>query len=76
MVLLGVRDWSIGLAIGWFWLRGEGRSMAVVILSGMVLCVADIFVIWRRRGGDAVSWAFGAGVAVWGAIGWGLWKEG
>ena len=72
MLLLGVRDWSISVALFWFYARREGRSMGVVVLSGMVLCVADVMVVWRRRGGDWVAVGLGVGAAVWGWVGWEL----
>lgn len=73
MLMLGARDYSLGIAILVFGVRGQGRNMGRVILSGMVLCLVDLWVVVKRRGWrDGVSWILGLGVAGWGAVGWGL----
>lgn len=72
MLMIGARDWSIAAAMFYFWLRGEAKNMGIVILSGMTLCLVDLWVIACRRGGDAVSWGLGVGVALWAAVGLGL----
>lgn len=75
MLLLGVRDWSLGAAVFWFWLRGEARNMGIVILSGLILSAADVGLVFARRGADAVAWGLGIGATIWGVIGWGLYVD-
>lgn len=74
MLLLGARDLSIGVALATFWSRDDRRAMGTLILSGMVLCVVDVWEIGRLRG---PSWggAFGVGAAIWMVIGYGLVQE-
>ncbi|EXJ82034.1 hypothetical protein A1O1_08102 [Capronia coronata CBS 617.96] len=71
MLLLGARDLSIGIALAWLDYQENPRTMGSVILSGLVLCVVDIYEIWRLRG---PGWAsiFAAGAGVWIGIGFGL----
>ncbi|OAP60822.1 hypothetical protein AYL99_05824 [Fonsecaea erecta] len=71
MALLGARDLSIGLALAKFGADGQLREMGTVILAGMVLCVVDVYQIWRLRG---PGWgaAFAAGAGIWVGIGAGL----
>lgn len=72
MKLLGARDLSIGIALAALHYQGGNqKAMGTVILSSMVLCVVDVYEIWRRRGA-AWGGAFGAGAAVWAVIGVGL----
>ncbi|KIX94436.1 uncharacterized protein Z520_09822 [Fonsecaea multimorphosa CBS 102226] len=71
MALLGARDLSIGIALAKFGADGKLRDMGTLILSGMVLCVVDVYHIWRLRG---PGWgaAFAAGAGLWVGIGVGL----
>lgn len=71
MRLLGARDFSIGLALGLLAWDFRLRETGTVILSGMVLCAADIVEIFRRKG---VAWgvSFTGGAAIWAVIGVGL----
>jgi len=71
MKLLGVRDVSIGLAIAVFGYQDNQRAMGTVILSGLVLCVVDVYEIWKVRGPGWGS-AFAMGAAIWIVIGYGL----
>jgi hypothetical protein len=71
MKLLGARDISIGLAIAVFGYQHNQRAMGTVILSALILCVADVYEIWKMRGPGWGS-AFALGAAVWIAIGYGL----
>nr|XP_036581494.1 uncharacterized protein CTRU02_08544 [Colletotrichum truncatum]KAF6789845.1 hypothetical protein CTRU02_08544 [Colletotrichum truncatum] len=71
MPLLGARDISIAAALFALARQHRGREMGTVILAGTILCVADVVVLWRRKGprrGGAVA----AGVTIWTAIGLGL----
>jgi hypothetical protein len=71
VLLLGARDVSIGLALSKFAHDGQLRETGTLILAGMVLCVADVWQIWRARG---AGWggAFAAGAGIWAVIGLGL----
>lgn len=48
--LMGARDLSIFTALMIFFHRRQHSEMGVVILSGMVLCTADIVMVWARKG--------------------------
>lgn len=50
MLLLGARDLSLGIALAWLDYQSDHRAMGTVILSGLVLCVVDVYEIWRLRG--------------------------
>lgn len=71
MSLLAARDFSIGVALFAFDYQDKPHAMGTLILSGMVLCAADVFYVFRLRG-----WEWGAllglGAASWCAIGVGL----
>jgi len=71
MKLLGARDLSIGLALVALDYQGDQRAVGTLILGGFVLCVVDIYEVWKRRG---LGWggAFAVGAAVWMAIGSGM----
>jgi hypothetical protein len=71
MILLGARDLSIATALWVFEYQRKEKSMATVILSGMILCALDTWMVFKTRG---VKWGslMGAGAALWGAIGLGL----
>ncbi|KAJ9497908.1 hypothetical protein H2202_006511 [Exophiala xenobiotica] len=71
MKLLGARDLSIGVAIAVFGYQHNQRAMGTVILSALILCVVDVYEIWKMRGPGWGS-AFAVGAAVWMAIGYGL----
>lgn len=71
LLLLGARDLSIGIALLNFWNQGKDAEMGTLILSGMVLCVADVYVVGKlRTWGD--GGLLGVGAAIWGVIGLGL----
>jgi len=71
MKLLGARDLSIGLALVALDYQGHQRPVGTLILSSFVLCVVDVYEVWKRRGSGWGA-AFAAGAAVWMAIGWGI----
>ncbi|KAK5455172.1 hypothetical protein LTS15_005892 [Exophiala xenobiotica] len=71
MKLLGARDLSLGLAIASFGYQHNQRAMGTVILSALILCVVDVYEIWKMRGPGWGS-AFAVGAAIWIAIGYGL----
>ena len=71
MTLLAVRDFSIGLALFAFDYQRNLHAVGTLILSGVVLCAADVFVIWKQRG-SAWGAAFALGASSWMAIGYGL----
>ncbi|EXJ77457.1 hypothetical protein A1O3_09683 [Capronia epimyces CBS 606.96] len=71
MRLLGARDLSIGIALAWLDYQEKPQAVGTVILSGLVLCVVDVYEIWRLRGWQ---WAavFAAGAGLWMSVGYGL----
>ncbi|KIW31899.1 uncharacterized protein PV07_03487 [Cladophialophora immunda] len=71
MALLGARDLSIGLALAKFGTDSKLHEMGTLILAGMVLCVVDVYHIWRLRGSGWGA-AFAAGAGIWIGIGAGL----
>lgn len=71
MLLLGARDVSIGSALIAFHYQGDSKAMGTLITCGMILCMADVFWIWKLRGWQWGS-AFAAGAGSWGAVGLGL----
>lgn len=71
MTLLAARDISIGLALFAFDYQSAPHAMGTLILSGMVLCAADVYYVFRLRGWEWGS-LLGLGAASWCAIGVGL----
>lgn len=71
MGLLAARDFSIGLALFAFDYQNAPHAMGTLILSGMVLCAADVYYVFRLRGWEWGS-LLGLGAASWCAIGIGL----
>jgi len=71
MRFLGARDLSIGLGLFAFDYQDNPHAMGTLILSGMVLCVTDVYYVFRLRGWE---WGtmLGIGAASWCAIGIGL----
>jgi hypothetical protein len=71
MVLLGARDLAIGLAVGKLAYDARLRETGTLILSGMVLCVVDVYEIFKRRG-SGWGTAFAVGAGIWLGIGVGM----
>ncbi|KEF56508.1 uncharacterized protein A1O9_06695, partial [Exophiala aquamarina CBS 119918] len=71
MGLLAARDLSIGLALFAFDYQNAPHAMGTLILSGMVLCAADVYHVFMLRGWEWAS-LLGVGAASWCAIGIGL----
>lgn len=74
MIMLGARDVSIATALWVFHYQRKEKSMATLILSGMILCVVDTVMVFVTRGRVWGS-LIGAGASIWGVIGLQmLWK--
>jgi len=71
MLLLGARDVSMGLAIGKLAYDGKLREAGLVIVSGVVLCVVDVWEIWRLKG-KGLGTMFAVGAGIWVGIGAGM----
>lgn len=71
MALLAARDISIGLALFAFDYQDKPHAMGTLILSGMVLCVTDVYYVFKLRGWE---WAalMGVGAGFWCFVGSGL----
>jgi hypothetical protein len=48
MGFIGARDLSIAGALFVFARDGANQEMGTVILSSMILCVFDVFIVWRN----------------------------
>lgn len=69
MYLIGARDLSIGAALVAFEFYGMRKAVGLLIMGGMVTCVTDVMIVWRRKGWKAGT-AMGVGAAYWAAVGW------
>lgn len=49
MSLVGARDLSLAIMLFSLARTGLHREMGTLILSGMVVCATDIYVVWRRK---------------------------
>jgi hypothetical protein len=49
VTLVGCRDLTFSAALFALGYNGRTREMGTVILSTMVVCAVDVFVVWRRR---------------------------
>ncbi|KAF2166738.1 hypothetical protein M409DRAFT_54529 [Zasmidium cellare ATCC 36951] len=73
MFLLGVRDLSSAAALAAFYYQENPNAMGTVIMSSMILCVADCMWMYKLRR-DAAGPLLGVGAAIWAYIGVGLLK--
>lgn len=48
--MLGARDLSMALAMGWYAYEKNWRAMGQMILAGMLLCGADAWATWNAKG--------------------------
>lgn len=48
-ILVGSRDLTMATALFALHRGGHADAMGTVILSSMVLCAADIYLVWRRK---------------------------
>ena len=71
MAWIGVRDLAFGAAITAFYYQEKPREMGTVILSGMILCAADVILVYQHRQ-DYYAFMLAAGAAFWGWVGWSL----
>lgn len=55
-LLFGSRDFTIAAALFALYSAGRDEEMGTVILSSMIICVADIYLAWKsRRGSEYVT---------------------
>ncbi|KAL7944429.1 hypothetical protein V8C42DRAFT_326752, partial [Trichoderma barbatum] len=70
-ILVGTRDLTMATTLFALHRAGQMDAMGTVILSSMVICAADVYIVWRGE-----KWAettiFTVGAAIWSAIGFGL----
>ncbi|KAM6509694.1 hypothetical protein FALCPG4_017341 [Fusarium falciforme] len=73
-LILGSRDFSIATALFVLGRAGRDEEMGTLILSTLVICGADIYLVWKaKRYAETITFTVGA--AIWGAIGLGLWAS-
>ncbi|KAH7254612.1 hypothetical protein B0J15DRAFT_494686 [Fusarium solani] len=73
-LILGSRDFSIATALFMLGRAGRNEEMGTLILSTLVICGADIYLVWKaKRYAETITFTVGA--AIWGAIGLGLWAS-
>ncbi|RFU80957.1 hypothetical protein TARUN_1242 [Trichoderma arundinaceum] len=70
-ILVGTRDLTMATALFALHRAGQTDAMGTVILSSMVICAADIYLVWREKKW-VESTMFTVGAAIWAAIGLGL----
>ncbi|KAH7161324.1 hypothetical protein EDB81DRAFT_784448 [Dactylonectria macrodidyma] len=70
-LLFGSRDFTIAAALFALYSAGRDEEMGTVILSSMIICVADIYLAWKSRRGSEML-LFTVGASIWGIIGLGL----
>ena len=68
---IGVRDVAIAVALGAFYYQEKPREMGTVILSGMIICTADVVLVYQHRQ-DFYPVLLAAGALYWGWVGWKL----
>ena len=68
---IGVRDIAIAVALGAFYYQEKPREMGTVILSGMIICAADCWLVYQHRQ-DYYPLLLVAGASYWGWVGWKL----
>ncbi|CAM1505969.1 Fc.00g116060.m01.CDS01 [Cosmosporella sp. VM-42] len=70
-LLLGSRDLTFATALFALGRTGKNDEMGTVILSSMIICAADVYLMWKRRR-YAEMIVFGVGASIWAVIGSGL----
>lgn len=49
MSLVGARDLSLALAMFALARAGRNRELGTLILSTMIVCAGDMYIVWKRR---------------------------
>ncbi|KAK0766905.1 hypothetical protein N5P37_000635 [Trichoderma harzianum] len=70
-LLVGTRDLTMATTLFALHRAGHTDAMGTVILSSMIICAADVYIVWKgKKRAETAMFAVGAGI--WAAIGFGL----
>ncbi|KAL7937498.1 hypothetical protein V8C35DRAFT_182009 [Trichoderma chlorosporum] len=70
-LLVGSRDLTMATTLFALYRAGQTDAMGTVILSSMIICAADVYIVWKgKKRAETAMFALGAGI--WAAIGFGL----
>ncbi|KKP07405.1 hypothetical protein THAR02_00467 [Trichoderma harzianum] len=70
-LLVGSRDLTMATTLFALHRAGQTDAMGTVILSSMIICAADVYIVWKgKKRAETAMFAVGAGI--WAAIGFGL----
>ncbi|UKZ80540.1 hypothetical protein TrVFT333_008301 [Trichoderma virens FT-333] len=70
-LLVGSRDITMATTLFALHRAGQTDAMGTVILSSMIICAADVYIVWKgKKWAETAMFAVGAGI--WAAIGFGL----
>ncbi|KAF3069571.1 hypothetical protein CFAM422_007072 [Trichoderma lentiforme] len=70
-LLVGSRDLTMAATLFALHRAGQTDAMGTVILSSMIICAADVYIVWKgKKRAETTMFAVGAGI--WAAIGFGL----
>ncbi|KAL6698910.1 hypothetical protein J3F84DRAFT_364347 [Trichoderma pleuroticola] len=70
-LLVGSRDLTMATTLFALHRAGQTEAMGTVILSSMIICAADVYIVWKgEKRAETAMFAVGAGI--WAAIGFGL----
>ncbi|KAL7912805.1 hypothetical protein GGI35DRAFT_476636 [Trichoderma velutinum] len=70
-LLVGTRDLTMATVLFALHRAGQTDAMGTVILSSMIICAADVYIVWKgKKPAETTMFAVGAGI--WAAIGFGL----
>ncbi|KAH0525313.1 hypothetical protein TsFJ059_007698 [Trichoderma semiorbis] len=70
-LLVGSRDLTMAATLFALHRAGQTDAMGTVILSSMIICAADVYIVWKgKKRAETAMFAVGAGI--WAAIGFGL----
>ncbi|KAK4070106.1 uncharacterized protein Triagg1_6527 [Trichoderma aggressivum f. europaeum] len=70
-LLVGSRDLTMAATLFALHRAGQTDAMGTVILSSMIICAADVYIVWKgEKRAETAMFAVGAGI--WAAIGFGL----
>ncbi|KAL7781998.1 hypothetical protein V8C43DRAFT_215642 [Trichoderma afarasin] len=70
-LLVGSRDLTMAATLFALHRAGQTDAMGTVILSSMIICAADVYIVWKgKKKAETAMFAVGAGI--WAAIGFGV----